>query len=69
VAVPPRGRRSGGEDRASPTGSPTVTTQDLRRALISHLIVGLGLDAVWVSKIAGHSKASVTLDVYAEEFD
>ena len=50
-------------------GSSTVTTHDLRRTFISHLIVGLGLDPVRVSKIAGHSNVSVTLNVYAEEFD
>jgi integrase len=50
-------------------GHATVTTHDLRRTFISHLIVGLGLDAVRVSKIAGHSNASVTLDRYAAEFD
>jgi integrase len=50
-------------------GSTTITTHDLRRTFISHLIVRLGLDPVRVSKIAGHSKVSVTLDVYAEEFD
>ena len=32
-------------------------------------IVGLGLDPVRVSKIAGHSNVSVTLNIYAEEFD
>jgi len=41
----------------------------LRRTFISHLSVRLGLDPVRVSKIAGNSKVSVTLDVYAEEFD
>jgi len=50
-------------------GQETVTTHDLRRTFISHLIVGLGLDPVRVSKIAGHSNASVTLNIYAEEFD
>jgi integrase len=50
-------------------GEETVTTHDLRRTYISHLIVGLGLDPVRVSKIAGHSNVSVTLNVYAEEFD
>lgn len=48
---------------------PTVTTHDLRRTFISHLIVGLGLDPVRVSKIAGHSNVSITLNVYADEFD
>lgn len=32
-------------------------------------IVGLGLDPVRVSKVAGHSNVSVTLNIYAEEFD
>jgi integrase len=50
-------------------GQETVTTHDLRRTFISHLTVGLGLDPVRVSKIAGHSNASVTLNIYAEEFD
>jgi hypothetical protein len=36
---------------------------------ISRLIVGLGLDPVRVSKIAGHSNVSATLNIYAEEFD
>jgi integrase len=49
--------------------STTVTTHDLRRTFISHLILGLGLDPVRVAKIAGHSNVSVTLNTYAEEFD
>jgi len=52
-----------------PLGSTTVTTHDLRRTFISHLILGLGLDPVRVAKIAGHSNASMTLNTYAEEFD
>jgi integrase len=50
-------------------GATTVTTHDLRRTYISHLIITLGLDPVRVSKIAGHSNVSVTLNVYADEFD
>jgi integrase len=50
-------------------GEETITTHDLRRTFISHLIVRLGLDPVRVSKIAGHSNVSVTLNIYAEEFD
>ena len=46
-----------------------MTTHDLRRTFISHLIVGLGLDPVRVARIAGHSNVAVTLNVYAEEFD
>jgi hypothetical protein len=44
-------------------------SRDLRRAFISHLILGLGLDPVRVSKIAGHANVSVTLNVCADEFD
>jgi integrase len=43
---------------------PTITSHDLRRTFISHLILGLGLDPV-----AGHSNVSVTLNIYADEFD
>lgn len=50
-------------------GKETVTTHDLRRTFISHLILSLKLDPLQVSKIAGHSRPSMTLDVYAEEFD
>jgi integrase len=50
-------------------GEETITTHDLRRTFISHLIVRLGLDPVRVSKIAGHSNVSVTLNICAEEFD
>jgi integrase len=50
-------------------GLTTVTTHDLRRTFISHLILGLGLDPVRVSKIAGHSNVTVTLNTYADEFD
>lgn len=38
-------------------------------AFISHLIVRLGLDPVRVSEIAGHANVSVTLNVYADEFE
>lgn len=48
---------------------PTVTTHDLRRTFISHLIVRLGLDPVRVARIAGHASVTQTLNTYAEEFD
>jgi len=50
-------------------GHTTVTTHDLRKTFISHLILGLGIDPVRVSKIAGHSNVSITLNTYADEFD
>ena len=52
-----------------PQGATKVTTHDLRRTFISHLILGLELDAVSVAKIAGHANASMTLNCYADEFD
>jgi integrase len=54
---------------AEKAGLEGITTHDLRRTYISHLILGLGLDPVRVAKIAGHSNVSVTLNTYAEEFD
>lgn len=48
---------------------PSITTHDLRRTFISHLILGIGLDPVRVAKIAGHANVSVTLNTYADEFD
>ncbi len=50
-------------------GATTVTTHDLRRTFVSHLILGLGLDPVSVAKIVGHANVSMTLNTYAEEFD
>jgi integrase len=50
-------------------GQEKVTTHDLRRTFISHLIVGLGLDPVRVKNIVGHSNVTLTLNTYAEEFD
>jgi len=50
-------------------GQVAVTTHDLRRTFISHLIVRLGLDPVRVKNIAGHANVAVTLNTYADEFD
>ena len=44
-----------------------LSFHDLRHSAISHLIRA-GVDPVTVSRFAGHSKTSVTLDVYAHEF-
>ena len=52
-----------------PDGATTITTHDLRRTFISHLILGLRLDPVRVAKIAGHSNVSMTLNTYSDEFD
>jgi integrase len=53
----------------NPEGATTLTTHDLRRTFISHLILGLKLDPVQVAKIVGHSDVSLTLNTYADEFD
>lgn len=50
-------------------GVPKVTMHTFRRTFASHLILDLGMDPVRVSKQLGHSKPSVTQDVYADLFD
>jgi integrase len=58
-----------GSRRARERWLDSVTTHDLRRTFLSHLILVLGLDPVRVARIAGHSNVSVTLNLYADEFD
>jgi integrase len=53
----------------NPERATKLTTHDLRRTFISHLILGLNLDPVQVAKIVGHSNVSLTLNTYADEFD
>ena len=57
-------------DRAglNPQGVERLEMHDLRRTAISRWIAA-GLDVMTVSRMAGHSRASVTLDLYAEEFE
>jgi integrase len=57
-------------DRAglNPEGKPRLTAHDLRHSFASHLIRA-GADVYSVSRQLGHSRASVTLDVYAHEFE
>jgi integrase len=52
-----------------PDGAEKLTTHDLRRTFISHLIISLGLDPVRVSKIERHSNVALTLNTDADEFD
>jgi integrase len=57
-------------DRAglNPEGKPKLTAHDLRHSFASHLI-RVGADVYSVSRQLGHARASVTLDVYAHEFE
>ncbi len=47
---------------------PTVRIHDLRHYHLSRLI-SLGLDPATVSRMAGHSRTSTTMDIYVEAFE
>jgi Phage integrase family len=49
-------------------GMPKLSFHDLRHSYGSHLVRS-GLDVVRVSRQLGHARPSVTLDVYAHEFE
>jgi integrase len=49
-------------------GLPKLSFHDLRHSYGSHLVRS-GLDVVRVSRQLGHARPSVTLDVYAHEFE
>ncbi len=48
---------------------PPLRFHDLRHTFASHLILDLGLDVVQVSRILGHARVTITLDVYAHRFE
>jgi integrase len=48
---------------------PPLRFHDLRHVFASHLIVDLGLDVAQVSRILGHARVTITLDVYTHLFD
>lgn len=50
-------------------GWPPLRFHDLRHTFASHLIVDLRLDVAQVSRILGHARITVTLDVYTHLFD
>jgi integrase len=50
-------------------GWPPLRFRDLRHTFASHLIIDLGLDVVQVSRILGHARVTITLDVYAHLFE
>ncbi len=56
------------EKTAIKQGLPPIRLHDLRHSHISHLI-HLGVDIVTISKRAGHSKPSITLDVYGHLYE
>ena len=45
-----------------------LSLHSLRHTYTSHLIVGLELDAVTTSQLAGHANPNVTMRVYADDF-
>ena len=49
-------------------GEPKLGFHDLRHTFASHLI-RQGIDPVRASRQLGHSRPSVTLDIYAHEFE
>lgn len=52
----------------NPVGKPRLTAHDLRHSFASRLIRA-GADVYAVSRQLGHARASITLDVYAHEFE
>jgi integrase len=42
---------------------------DLRQTFASHLIIDLGLDPAQVSRILGHARITITLDIYTHLFE
>jgi integrase len=50
-------------------GWPPLRFHDLRHTFASHLIVDLGLDVAQVSRILGHARITITLDIYTHLFE
>lgn len=50
-------------------GWPPLRFHDLRHTFANHLIVDLGLDVAQVSRILGHARITITLDIYTHLFD
>jgi integrase len=50
-------------------GWPALRFHDLRHTFASHLIVDLGLDVAQVSRILGHARITITLDIYTHLFE
>jgi integrase len=50
-------------------GWPPLRFHDLRHTFASHLIIDLGLDVAQVSRMLGHARITITLDIYTHLFD
>ena len=50
-------------------GWPPLRFHDLRHTFASHLIVDLGLDIARVSRMLGHARITITLDIYTHLFE
>jgi integrase len=55
--------------RLNADGWPPLRFHDLRHTFASHLIIDLGLDVAQVSRILGHARVTITLDIYTHLFD
>ena len=53
----------------NPDNQPRLRVHDLRHTFASHLIIDLKLDVAHVSRILGHTRPSVTLDVYTHLYN
>jgi integrase len=61
-------RQAGDRACLNSTAASPISWHDLRHTSISRLIAA-GLDVVEVQRQAGHARPSITLDVYAHEFE
>jgi len=50
-------------------GWPPLRFHDLRHTFASHLIIDLGLDVARVSRILGHARITITLDIHTHLFE
>src|SRR5215211_5448183 len=50
-------------------GWPRLRFHDLRHTFASHLIIDLGLDPAPVSRMLGHARITITLDIYTHLFE
>ena len=46
-----------------------LRVHDLRHTFASHLIIDLGLDPAQISRMLGHARITITLDIYTHLFE